>query len=146
MLESELEPEFVSLLEVLRRTDPGVVPGSQQQKALAVPVKLVTGAYLNRMKLPMVQFTCHLRFAPTLGALFCKYDSVELAERLLMEMEHWHTLGLDLKVMQGMVMVFYAELWRPRGVPAAAESPQFAVKGREAKGKAERGNAKVAAR
>ena len=57
MLESELEPEFLSLLAELRRPDPSVVPGCQRARALAVPVKLVTGAYLNRLKLPIVD--CH---------------------------------------------------------------------------------------
>jgi hypothetical protein len=121
MLESELEPEFVSLLEVLRRPDPAVVPGSQMERSRDVPAKLVTGAYLNRLKLSMVQFSCHLKFAPTMGALFCRFDGVELAERLLVALEHWRTLGLDLKVMQGMVQVFYAELWRKRGVPAVSD-------------------------
>jgi len=46
MLESKLEPEFVSLLEVLRRPDPAVVPGSQMARARDVPAKIVTGAYL----------------------------------------------------------------------------------------------------
>jgi hypothetical protein len=36
MLESELEPEFLSLLEVLRRPDPAVVPGSQQERSREV--------------------------------------------------------------------------------------------------------------
>jgi hypothetical protein len=121
MLESELEPEFVSLLEVLRRPDPAVVPGSQMARSCDVPGKLVTGAYLNRLKLPMVQFSCHLKFAPTLGALFCRYEGEDLAEKLLVALEHWHTLGLDLKVMQGMVQAFYAELRRKRGMPLPAE-------------------------
>jgi hypothetical protein len=120
MLESELEPEFVSLLEVLRRPDPAVVPGSQMARSLDVPAKLVTGAYLNRLKLPMVQFSCHLKFAPTLGALFCRFEGEDLAEKLLVALEHWHTLGLDMKVMQGMVQAFYAELSRKRGMPLAA--------------------------
>ncbi|MCX6841248.1 MAG: hypothetical protein NTX53_03040 [candidate division WOR-3 bacterium] len=124
MLESELEPEFVSLLEVLRRPDPAVVPGSQQERSLEVPAKLVTGAYLNRLKLSMVQFSCHLEFAPTLGALFCRYEGEDLAEKLLVALEHWHTLGLDLKVMQGMVHVFYAELRRKRGSPLPATAGQ----------------------
>ena len=85
MLESELEPEFVSLLEVLRRPDPAVVPGSQQERSREVPAKLVTGAYLNRLKLPMVQFSCHLKFAPTLGALFCRYEGEDLAEQIGIE-------------------------------------------------------------
>jgi hypothetical protein len=122
MLESELEPEFVSLLEVLRRPDPAVVPGSQQERSREVPAKLVTGAYLNRLKLPMVQFSCHLKFAPTLGALFCRYEGEDLAEKLLVALEHWRTLGLDMKVMQGMVQAFYAELWRKRGSPLPAEA------------------------
>ena len=121
MLESELEPEFVSLLEVLRRSDPAVVPGNQQERSREVPAKLVTGAYLNRLKLPMVPFDCHLKFAPTLGAPFCRYESEDLAEKLLLALEHWHTLGLDMKVMQGMVQAFYAELWRKRGMPAASD-------------------------
>jgi len=49
MLECELESEFLSLLEVLRRSDPTVVPGSQQERSRDVPAKLVTGAYLNRL-------------------------------------------------------------------------------------------------
>jgi hypothetical protein len=89
MLESELEPEFVSLLEVLRRPDPAVVPGSQQERSREVPAKLVTGAYLNRLKLPMVPFDCHLKFAPTLGVLFCRYEGEDLAEQLLLALEHW---------------------------------------------------------
>jgi hypothetical protein len=121
MLKSELEPEFVSLLEELRRPDPAVVPGIQKEKALAVPAKLVTGAYLNRLKLPMVQFSCHLQFAPTLGALFCRYEGEDLAEKLLVALEHWHTMGLDLKLMQGMVQVFCTELGRMRGSPLPAE-------------------------
>jgi hypothetical protein len=122
MLESELEPEFVSLLEVLRRADPAVVPGNQQERSREVPAKLVTGAYLNRLKLPMVPFSCHLKFAPTLGALFCRYEGEDLAEKLLQVLEHWRTLGLDMKVMQGMVQAFYAELWRKRGMPLPVEA------------------------
>jgi len=125
MLECELESEFVSLLADLRRPDPAALPGNQQERSRTVPAKLVTGAYLNRLKLPMVQFACHLKFAPTLGALFCRYEGEVLAEKLLEEMEHWRTLGLDLKLMQGMVQVFYAELSRKLGVPLAA-SPEVA--------------------
>jgi hypothetical protein len=62
MLENELEPEFVSLLADLRRPDPAALPGNQQERSRTVPAKLVTGAYLNRLKLPMVQFACHLKF------------------------------------------------------------------------------------
>jgi len=40
------------------------------------------------------------------------------------ELEHWRTLGLDLKVMQGMVQVFYAELRRKRGSPLPATAGQ----------------------
>ncbi|MCX6844803.1 MAG: hypothetical protein NTX53_21275 [candidate division WOR-3 bacterium] len=120
MLESELEPEFVSLLETIRRPDPTLVPGRQAEKALTVPAKLVTGAYLNRLKLPMVQFGSHLKFAPTIGALFCRYEGEVLAEKLLVELEHWRTLGLDMKIMQEMVQVFYAELGRKRGSPLPA--------------------------
>ena len=119
MLESELESEFVSLLEDLRRPDPAVVPGNQQERSRAVPAKLVTGAYLSRLKLSMVPFGSHLKFAPTIGALFCRYEGEELAERLLVALEHWRTLGLDMKLMQGMVQVFYAELRRKRGAPQA---------------------------
>ena len=63
MQESELEPEFVSLLEVLRRPDPAVEPGSQRRRSVDVPAKLVTGAYLNRLKMPMMPFSCHLKSA-----------------------------------------------------------------------------------
>ena len=63
-----------------------------------------------------------LSFAPTLGALFCRYEGEDLAEKLLLALEHWHTLGLDMKVMQGMVQAFYAELWRKRGSPLPAEA------------------------
>jgi hypothetical protein len=122
MLESELEPEFVSLLRDLRRPDPALEPGNQRERARMVPAKLVTGAYLNRQKLPMVPFGCHLKFAPSIGALFCRYEGEELAEQLLLALEHWRTLGLDMKLMQGMVLVFYAELARKRGVPLAAEA------------------------
>jgi hypothetical protein len=117
MMENELEPEFVSLLADLRRPDPAALPGNQQERSRTVPAKLVTGAYLNRL---MVQFACHLKFAPTLGALFCRYEGEDLAEKLLEELEHWGTLGLDLKLMQGMVQAFYAELSRKRGAPLAA--------------------------
>jgi hypothetical protein len=68
----------------------------------------------------MVPFGCHLKFAPTIGALFCRYEGAGLAENLLVELEHWRTLGLDLKVMQGMVQAFCAELKRKRGVPTAS--------------------------
>ena len=64
MQESELEPEFVSLLEGLRRPDPAVVPGNQMARACDVPAKLVTGACLNRLKMPMVPFSCHLKSVP----------------------------------------------------------------------------------
>jgi hypothetical protein len=132
MLESELEPEFVSLLEVLRRADPAVAPGSQMARACDVPAKLVTGAYLNRLKLPMVQFSCHLKFAPTLGALFCRYEGEDLTEKLLVALEHWHSMGLDLKLMQGMVAEFCAELGRKRGTvrtgPADVRSQRLDVR------------------
>jgi len=122
MLESELEPEFVGLLEKIQQPDPTFEPGKQAEKARDMPAKLITGAYLNRLKLPMVTFSCHLKFAPTIGALFCRYEGEDLAEKLLVELEHWRTLGLDLKVMQGMVQVFYAELRRKRGSPLPAEA------------------------
>ena len=141
MQESELEPEFVSLLEVLRRPDPAVVPGNQMARACDVPAKIVTGAYLNRLKLPMVTFSCHLKFAPTLGALFCRYEGEDLTEKLLVAMEHWRTLGLDLKLMQGMVQVFYAELGRKRGRPLAALPEVASGKGKW-QGEGERGNGK----
>jgi hypothetical protein len=122
MLESELEPEFVGLLEKIQQPDPAFEPGKQAEKARDLPVKLITGAYLSRLGLPMVPFDCHLKFAPTLGALFCRYEGEDLAEKLLLALEHWRTLGLDLKVMEGMVQVFYAELWRKRGSPLPAEA------------------------
>ena len=121
MLESELEPEFVGLLEKIQQPDPTFEPGKQAEKARDMPVKLITGAYLSRLGLAMVPFDCHLKFAPTLGALFCRYEGEDLAEKLLVALEHWHTLGLDMKVMQGMVQAFYAELWRKRGMPAASD-------------------------
>ena len=108
MLESELEPEFVRLLERIQQPDPDFAPGKQAERARNVPVKLVTGAHLSRLGLAMVPFNCHLKFAPTLGALFCRYEGEDLAEKLLVELEHWRSLGLDLKIMQGMVEVFYA--------------------------------------
>jgi hypothetical protein len=122
MLVSELEPEFVQLLEKFQQPDPDSLPGMQMERARNVPVKLVTGAYLSRLGLPMVPFDCHLKFAPTLGALFCRYEGEDLAEKLLVELEHWRTLGLDLKIMQGMVQVFYAELGRKRGMPLPDEA------------------------
>ncbi len=106
ILEQELEPETVSMLDEIRRT----APGTQREVALGLPAKLVTGVYLNRLKLAMVPFDCHLKFAPTLGALFCRYEGEDLAEQIGIEFEHWKALGLDPKVMQGMVRVYYEEL------------------------------------
>jgi hypothetical protein len=63
----------------------------------------------------MVPFSCHLKLAPTIGKLFCRYEGEELTERLLVALEHWRTMGLDLKVMQGMVAELYAELRREKG-------------------------------
>ena len=94
------------MLDEIRRT----APGTQREVALGLPAKLVTGVYLNRLKLAMVPFDCHLKFAPTLGALFCRYEGEDLAEQIGIEFEHWKALGLDPKVMQGMVRVYYEEL------------------------------------
>jgi hypothetical protein len=58
ILEQELEPETVSMLDEIRRT----AHGEQRGVARGLPAKLVTGAHLNRLKLPMVQFACHLKF------------------------------------------------------------------------------------
>jgi len=59
MLESELESEFVGLLEKIQQPDPTSEPGKQAEKARDMPVKLITGAYLSRLGLAMVPFDCH---------------------------------------------------------------------------------------
>ena len=112
ILEKDLEPETVSMLNEIRQAD----PGSQREVARGFPAKLVTGAYLSRLGLAMVPFGCHLKFAPSLGALFCRYEREELADRIEIELEHWKALGLDLTIMQGMVRTYYEELRRKCGM------------------------------
>jgi len=106
LLEQELEPETVSMLDEIRRAD----PGEQRAVAQGLPAKLIAGACLSRLGLSMMPFWCHLKFAPTLGALFCRYEGEDLAEQIGIEFEHWKALGLDPKVTQGMVRTYYEEL------------------------------------
>jgi len=106
VLEQELEPETVNVLDEIRWAD----PGEQRAVAQGLPAKLIAGACLSRMGLSMAPFGCHLKFAPILGTLFCRHEGEELAEQIGVEFEHWKTLGLDPKVMQGMVRAFYGEL------------------------------------
>jgi hypothetical protein len=106
LMEQELEPETVNILDEIRRVD----PGEQRAVAQGLPAKLIAGVSLSRLGLSMAPFSCHLRFAPVVGALFCQYEGEGLAEQIGIEFEHWKTLGLDLKVMQGMVRTYYKEL------------------------------------
>ncbi len=93
ILEKELEPETLAMLGEIRRADPAVPAELQQATARGFPAKLVAGAYLTRLGLEMVPFDCHLKFAPTLGALFCRYSGDALAEQLEIAFEHWHALA-----------------------------------------------------
>jgi hypothetical protein len=106
LLEQELESETVSMLDEIRWAD----PGEQRAVAQGLPAKLIAGACLSRLGLSMAPFGSHLKFAPILGSLFCRYEGEDLVEQIGIEFKHWKTLGLDAKVMQGMVKAFYGEL------------------------------------
>jgi hypothetical protein len=106
LLEQELEPETVSMLDEIRWTD----PGEQRAVAQGLPSKLIAGVLLSRLGLSKAPFGYHLKFAPAVGALFCHYEGENLAQQIEIELEHWETLGLESKVMQEMVRTYYGEL------------------------------------
>ena len=106
LLEKELEPETVKVLDEIRWTD----PGEQRAVAQRLPARLIAGACLSRLGMAMAAFGSHLEFAPTVGTLFCRYEGEDLVEQIETEIEHGKALGLDLKVMQGMVRTYYDEL------------------------------------
>lgn len=106
LMEQELEPETVSMLNEIRSADPG------EQRAVAkwLPAKLIAGVCLSRLGLTRAPFGSHLEFAPTLGALFCRYEGRDLAEQIGAEFNHGRARGLDPKVMHRMVKTYYDEL------------------------------------
>ena len=104
--EQEFEPETVSMLDEIRRAD----PGEQRTAAERLPTQLIAGACLSRLGLSMAPFARHLKFAPTLGELFCRYEGEDLVEQIGIEFKHWKALGLDPKVTQRMARAHYGEL------------------------------------
>jgi len=110
-----LESETVEVLDEIRRPAPGRVPGAQIAAARCVSVKPVVGAYLSSLGLRMVPFCTHIGSAPGMAALFARFEGEALADRLVAYMQRWLDVGLDTKVLQGMLRAYYAEVRKKCG-------------------------------
>ena len=111
MLESELESEFVGLLEKIQQPDPTFEPGKQAEKARDVPVKLITGAHQGQSNKDKGQSKTEMG---QVGLDFI-LSSFLIALSLVL---------CPLYFVRTLVRVFYAELRRKRGSPLPATAGQ----------------------